>query len=671
MRARAMGKRFNKNGDDKRRLGRGARTVCTVIALYAPKLVAARVCAECDATRTCGACDIDLTYAVTPASHGDGPNGFYGEFKMHNNQRDAVSSWQVTWIFADGQGVDAGQVSDALLINPGGPGGQPARVVNRLSNAQIPSGATQGFSFVGRVDDSVMVENIQRVSVNGGWCLPVWRPNGAGTIALDDSCATRTYQFCCGNRLYASPPPSTPPPPAPLVEMQSGPNIITSAARGSTSWLRNGSAMSALVVSCFVAFVFVIEITRHLIRWFLGDYQKDVTLVNVSVVEDMLSAPTKRKHTLPLPGQCFVSKADDLEGITVIPGDHTARFKTGGASPRSVDDGELFQLSFASYMQEMTVQSCSSEISAESDEASSAEPALDANGVGAVIEIHAGSIKLGQLLGQGAYGAVYAGRWNRKVVAVKKLHAASALSKSDLKTFVREVAVLSTVNHPKVVRMFGACLKPGNVCIVEELMDGGSLHALLHVRKRELKMSDILRVALDVASAMQYLHSKSIVHRDLKSHNVLLSSRGAKVCDFGIARALEQTLLSSVASKTNASGSTAGTPAYMAPELFHGDGKAVTTKCDVYSFSVLMWELLARQPPWDWFSNHMQVIFAVAIQSQRLPLNRHRVFARDDVPTRSLVDDIIVPSWQTDPRSRPDFDDIVDALKRLLSTPAL
>jgi serine/threonine protein kinase len=293
-----------------------------------------------------------------------------------------------------------------------------------------------------------------------------------------------------------------------------------------------------------------------------------------------------------------------------------------------------------------------------------------------VTEIPLRSVKLGALLGRGAFGAVYIGAWNKRAVAVKKMHAGSAgIRTSDLKSFAREVTVLSTLKHPKIVRLYGACLKPPQLCIVEELVDGGSLHALLHVTKREMTLEDVLRVALDVGQAMEYLHAKRIVHRDLKSHNVLLYAHGAKVCDFGIARALERTLLMSNATKSNNSaticgatsnGTTAGTPAYMAPELFHGDAAAMTTACDVYSYSVLLWEMLAREIPWDWCANHMQIIFAVAIQSQRLPLDTHETFKRTNAEMRSLVDDVIVRCWQAEPCARPDFIEVNHTVERLL-----
>ena len=621
----------------------------------------AQTCRECDdSTRPCARCSIDVAYAteLSAESDDDDLNLFTGTFTMTSVHPEALASWQVTWIFPNGQGVHEGRVEDALLINPGGPSGQPARVVNQLG---IPR---RQFSFTGYVTNGDIPSNILRVAVNGVWCnSPVFMENSAVSFIDDGTCARREYQFCCG-RVVPSPPPFPPPaPPAPpkppTVVAQGGPTVvaqggvIAQAAAGGTAWLRNGSTMSALLVACLVVLVFMIEIIRQLISCMFGK-DDDVPLANVDV--DEIIAPAKRKNTLMLPGQCFRTKDYDLEGVVARAGDDTARINTGSHPSRrgakKTTNGDLFEASLATY----------------------AESAKDANTVSDddddVVEIHLSNIKLGRLIGQGAYGAVYVGKWNKRVVAVKKLHGVPpGAGKSDLKTFVREVAVLSAVRHPKIVRMFGACLKLPHLCIVEEMMDGGSLHALLHQDKQyDVSLDDVVRIALDVAQAMAYLHSRCIVHRDLKSHNVLLNGRGAKVADFGIARALERTLLSAGGSATSAGGAsagTAGTPAYMAPELFHGDADAVTTKCDVFSFSVLLWESLARSIPWEWFANHMQIIFAVAIQSQRLPLDAPP-FARDDVVVRALVDDVIVPAWQTAPDARPDFTEIIVVLNRAL-----
>ena len=337
---------------------------------------------------------------------------------------------------------------------------------------------------------------------------------------------------------------------------------------------------------------------------------------------------------------------DDLAELDVADADALVR--------RACDDaGGLFNASLAAYAEDVEERHPRAPETLDEDDHR-------------LVEIHPSNIKFGASIGKGAYGAVYAGTWNKRTVAVKKLHAIS--TRSDVKTFLREVSVLSKARHPNIVQLFGACLKSPHFCIVEEMMEGGSLHARLHETKRALSDDETLRVALDVARALEYLHSKCIVHRDLKSHNVLLNARGAKVADFGIARAFEQTLLSSGTNEKNATKTTgvAGTPAYMPPELFQGDSSAVTTKCDVFSFSILLWEMLACEIPWHWCANHMQIIFAVAIQSQRLPLER-AAFRRDDAATRVMIDEIIVPSWQTEPDARPDFSELHVVLKRLLS----
>ena len=613
-----------------------------VASLLPTRASSSQVCGECDdATRPCLSCAVDVAYVTEPLSQLTNEtfesNLFLGSFTLRSVRPETLRSWQVTWIF-QGEGVYEGVVNDAILINPGGPGGQPARVVNQL-DAQASD--TQGFSFIGYTADGQTPSSVTRVGVNGVPCKSA-RP--FDDVSIEAGCSRREYRFCCGNQISPPPPSTLSPPPSPpspenqpLVVVQRG--ALSAAAQSGTAWLRNGSTMSALVVSGLICLVLAIEMYRRIRCWYTGEESLLVT----ADLEGVILPATKRKHTMLLPGQCFKPRSDDLEGV-VVHEDDTARMCAGLnlACPTS-----LFEGSLESYMtQEL-----------ETDEDDSQQ----------IVEIHLKNIVLGKLLGRGAHGAVYSAKWNKRTVAVKKLHAMSSVSQSDLKTFVREVSVLSAIRHPKIVQLFGACLKQPHLCIVEEMMDGGSLHAVLHNMKCDLDLDDIIRIANDVALAMEYLHTKNIVHRDLKSHNVLLNSRGAKVADFGIARALEQTLLSGVGTQTNQSGSTAGTPAYMAPELFHGDVSAVTTRCDVFSFSVLMWEMLSRQIPWEGIANHMQIIFAVAIQSQRLSLESP-AFTRNDAFTRTLVDEIIVPSWQTEPESRPDFTDLVRILKRLLNS---
>lgn len=250
-------------------------------------------------------------------------------------------------------------------------------------------------------------------------------------------------------------------------------------------------------------------------------------------------------------------------------------------------------------------------------------------------------------LGEGAFGAVYLGEWGGHKVAVKVLHTPYASASKELDSFRQEIAVLSRLRHPNIIAFLAACTIPPDICIIEEIAEGGSLHTRLHGpsgssnRCHPMPLMGILQVAIDVSHAMVYLHP-GIVHRDLKSHNVLLDADGrAKVCDFGIAKFKERTFLSTVNGQ-------AGTPAYMAPELF--DGGSVTEKVDVYSFGILLWECLTGQIPWHDVPSPMQIIYYVGVLNQRPKMP---VIAPENLKQ------LIQECWKENPKDRPTFKEIL------------
>ena len=121
-------------------------------------------------------------------------------------------------------------------------------------------------------------------------------------------------------------------------------------------------------------------------------------------------------------------------------------------------------------------------------------------------------------------------------VAVKVLSLAFHEEAAHVRSFKKEVDVLSRVNHPHIVKLMGASLAPPDVCIVEELMPNGSLHDALHKRRWKPSYVEILTIVHDVAAALAYLHPR-IVHCDLKPQNVLLTLEDrAKVADFGLSK---------------------------------------------------------------------------------------------------------------------------------------
>ncbi|XP_040996401.1 probable serine/threonine-protein kinase SIS8 isoform X3 [Juglans microcarpa x Juglans regia] len=247
----------------------------------------------------------------------------------------------------------------------------------------------------------------------------------------------------------------------------------------------------------------------------------------------------------------------------------------------------------------------------------------------------------------GSYGEVYRGDWHGTEVAVKRFLDQDIYGQS-LEEFKSEVLLMKRLRHPNVVLFMGAVTRPPNLSIVTEFLPRGSLYRLIHRPNNQLDERRRLRMALDTARGMNYLHNCSpvIVHRDLKSPNLLVDKNWVvKVCDFGLSRMKNSTYLSSR--------STAGTAEWMAPEVLRNE--PANEKCDVYSFGVILWELSTLQQPWGGM-NPMQVVGAVGFQHRRL-----------DIPNDMdpAIADIIQKCWQTDPKLRPTFAEIMAALKPL------
>ena len=162
-------------------------------------------------------------------------------------------------------------------------------------------------------------------------------------------------------------------------------------------------------------------------------------------------------------------------------------------------------------------------------------------------------IDLGERIGGGGVGIVFNGWFRGRPVALKTLFD-NRIGEDLKREYMDELLVMSKVKHSNIVHFLGACMTPPNLCFVMEMCEC-SLYQLLHIERVNFSKKECVVMATDIASDMEYLHAltPTIIHRDLKSHNVLRATNGSlKICDFGLVM-IKNT--------------TAGTPAYMAPEL--------------------------------------------------------------------------------------------------------
>ncbi|KAL4612753.1 interleukin-1 receptor-associated kinase 4 [Arapaima gigas] len=201
----------------------------------------------------------------------------------------------------------------------------------------------------------------------------------------------------------------------------------------------------------------------------------------------------------------------------------------------------------------------------------------------------------GSRLGEGGFGTVYRGSFNKMDVAVKKLNSMDDISPQDLKMqFKQEVQTLQTLKHKNLVEMVGFSCDSDHPCLVYPYMCNGSLMDRLGCLGGTPPLSWTRRclIATGTARGLEYLHSHRHIHRDVKSANILLDETfEAKISDFGLTRASAKSSSSTVLTEK-----IVGTTAYMAPEALRGE---VTSKSDVFSFGIVLLEVLSGLPPVD------------------------------------------------------------------------
>jgi len=248
-----------------------------------------------------------------------------------------------------------------------------------------------------------------------------------------------------------------------------------------------------------------------------------------------------------------------------------------------------------------------------------------------------------EAIGAGSFGAVWRGEHKGEVVAIKKCKVGD---KKDAEMLLMEVRYLQRLRHPRLVSFLGCCNRPPHVLMLIEYMEGGSLHGLLFGKgKRMLPFPEKLRMAQQIADGLTYLHEISIVHRDLKTMNIVLDKDlNCKICDFGLTLTLEATHMTVK--------SLQGSPRYMAPEQFETTAR-ITEKVDIWQMGCVMLELFCGKMPFE-NAKGVQHVATELLVKRRSPA----VPAFADPKARALIQACL----RIEPKQRPTSDVLERAL---------
>ncbi|XP_035518634.1 ephrin type-A receptor 2a [Morone saxatilis] len=273
-----------------------------------------------------------------------------------------------------------------------------------------------------------------------------------------------------------------------------------------------------------------------------------------------------------------------------------------------------------------------------------------------VTEIDPSAVSKQKVIGVGEFGEVFRGVMKTPgrgevAVAIKTLK--PGYSEKQRQDFLSEASIMGQFSHPNIIRLEGVVTKFKHIMIVTEYMENGALDIYLKDRDGELPCYQLVGMLRGIAAGMKYLSDMSYVHRDLAARNVLVNSNlECKVSDFGLSRVLEDDAEGTYTTRGGKIPIRWTAPEAIAYRKF-------TSASDVWSFGIVMWEVMAfgERPYWD-MSNH-EVMKAIN-EAFRLP-------APMDCP--SAIYQLMLQCWQHDRPKRPRFSDIVNILDKLLRSP--
>ncbi|PRP89769.1 LISK family protein kinase [Planoprotostelium fungivorum] len=251
------------------------------------------------------------------------------------------------------------------------------------------------------------------------------------------------------------------------------------------------------------------------------------------------------------------------------------------------------------------------------------------------------NLEFDEMVSEGSAGSVYLGYYFGTPVAIKKLF---ALADNQKHLVAREFAMLTGVNHPNIVQFLGICDHSTGIYLITEYIEHGDLFDLLVFSGQPLDWKTKGKISLQIAQACYYLHGKNIIHRDLKSQNVLIGEgQKVKLCDLGLATVVENNKRMTIC----------GTNEWMAPEITMED--VYDEKVDVFSFGIVMVELINQRPPPRRRIDE-RLAFDVKGFLSTIP---------EDTP-RELAQ-LVVDCCKFSSKERPSFKEIVPRLRNLVN----
>eukprot|EP01024_Parvocaulis_polyphysoides_P021704 TRINITY_DN20291_c4_g1_i1.p1 TRINITY_DN20291_c4_g1~~TRINITY_DN20291_c4_g1_i1.p1 ORF type:complete len:308 (+),score=28.81 TRINITY_DN20291_c4_g1_i1:132-1055(+) len=248
-------------------------------------------------------------------------------------------------------------------------------------------------------------------------------------------------------------------------------------------------------------------------------------------------------------------------------------------------------------------------------------------------------------IGSGGHGTVYAGMYRGQKVAFKVFHGEwqGEMNEKEKEEWRQSMSMLCSLQHPNLVTCLGVVVQKGHRALVMQFANRGSLFSWIHVKRQVLSEGMIIKVLRAVARALVYLHERKIIHRDIKTENILMhqeiqangsSQLVVKLTDYDLTQVREETYIETQKGR--------GTLNYAAPELYTPPG-LINEQSDIFSLAMVAYECLAQKIPWQGTAE-LTIINQVSNKQQRpeLPLKCSPAFKK-----------LIEKCWAHSPQDRP------------------